>query len=690
MSTTDRGTRRRRNRPVQDGSEPRAFVVAIDGPAGVGKSTLASALSEWLGLPYLNTGLMYRAVARRSLDARIDPGDGEALARVASEIAFELGPASPGGPPSLLIDHRPPAPELVSSEVEAVVSAVASHPEVRSVLRRRQRALAAGGAVVEGRDIGSVVVPDADVKVFLRAPANVRVDRRSRERPGEADVAGAVRSRDTQDARTNPFTPAPDAVVIDTSELSAQEVLVRAKNVIQGVEGSGVANLPPDHDESRAPARSLALPRVAVVGRQNVGKSTLVNRLIGRKVAIADEEAGVTRDRVERAASWGGRSFLVVDTGGFVPGARGLEAAVVAQASTAMASADLILLVVDAQTGVQEEDAALARRLRGSSVPVLVVANKLDSERIEPLASDFYGLGLGDPVPISALHGRGTGDLLDGILALLPPETEPHVQGDELRFCLAGRPNVGKSSMFNRLVQEERAVVHEEAGTTRDAIDTVVEVDGRRIRFVDTAGLRREVKSHGVEYYGLLRSRRAIEAADVVLLVIDASEGLTGEDKRIAASVVDAGRGLVAALNKWDLVPSEERAERYRRLERQVALFPGTPVVRTSALRGTGVRRVVPALVSVREAWAKRVPTAAVNQVLQQAMNATPPPRGIGRIRYATQVSAGPPTFALFGGRTPAPAYRRYLENTLRRSFGFDGVPLRLVFRGRGGAPSRR
>jgi GTP-binding protein len=412
--------------------------------------------------------------------------------------------------------------------------------------------------------------------------------------------------------------------------------------------------------------------------------------LIGRKVAIAHEEAGVTRDRVERPATWGARSFLVVDTGGFVPRARGLEAAVVEQASTAMTSADLILLVVDAQTGVQEEDAALARRLRSSRAPVLVVANKVDSERLEPQATDFYSLGLGDPVPISALHGRGTGDLLDRIIALLPVEGEPQVQDDEFRFCLAGRPNVGKSSMFNRLVQEERAVVHEEAGTTRDAVDTVVEVDGRRIRFVDTAGLRREVKTHGVEYYGLLRSRRAIEAADVVLLVIDASEGLTSEDKRIAATIADAGRGLVSALNKWDLVPSEERAERYRRLERTLAVFPGTPVVRTSALRGTGVKRLVPALLHVREDWAKRIPTASVNQVLQQAMNATPPPRGVGKIRYATQVSAGPPTFALFGGRAPAPAYRRYLENTLRRSFGFEGVPLRLLFRGKDRARSGR
>jgi GTP-binding protein len=667
----------------------RPFVVAIDGPAGVGKSTLAGTLAQRLELPYVNTGLMYRALARRALDAGLDPSDGVALAELAETMVFELSAGPAAIPPSLVIDHGRPAPELVSPEVEAIVSTVARHPEVRAVLRARQRALTEGGAVIEGRDIGSVVVPDADVKLFLGASSDVRAGRRSRERPGQADVAEAVTLRDTLDARTNPFVPAEDAVVIDTSGLSRDDVLARAQVVIAARMERPLTSGAAAHgdDGGRRASRRTRPPRVAVVGRQNVGKSTLVNRLLGRKIAIAHEEAGVTRDRIDVLVTWDGRSFVLVDTGGFVSRPRGIDAAVVEQAATAARSADIVVLVVDAQTGVQEEDAILTRRLRSLTVPIVVVANKVDSERQEPLAAAFYGLGLGEPLPVSALHGRGSGELLDRMVELLPELAEPQVEGEEYRFCLVGRPNVGKSSLFNRLVQEERAVVHEQPGTTRDAIDTLVEIEGRNVRFVDTAGLRREVKTQGVEYFGLLRSRRAIEASHVVVLVIDAAQGLTAEDKRIAASVAEAGRGLVVALNKWDLVPSEDREDAFRRLGRQLALFPGTPVVRTSALRGTGVGRIVPALVSVHEAWARRVPTAEVNEVLQRALAAAPPPRGVGRIRYATQVSIGPPTFVLFGARTPPAPYRRYLENTLRRSFGFDGVPLRLVFRAKESRP---
>lgn len=423
-------------------------------------------------------------------------------------------------------------------------------------------------------------------------------------------------------------------------------------------------------------------PRVAVLGRQNVGKSTLVNRLLGRREAIAHELPGVTRDRVEARVQADGRSFVVVDTGGFVRRPRGLEEAVVHQAERAAADADLSLLVVDATTGITDDDEALAARLRRSGRPVLVVANKVDSERQEPLAAEFYGLGLGEPIPVSALHGRGVGELMDRILDLIPVEGQPEEQ-PEPRFCLLGRPNVGKSSLFNRLLGQDRTIVHEEPGTTRDAVDSVVEVGGRVLRFVDTAGLRRVVKARGVEYYGVLRSLRALERSHVALLVVDASEGLTREDRRIAVQVMEAGRGLVVALNKWDLVPKGERDERFRALSQAAAPFPGTPVLRTSALTAMGVHRLIPALLRVQEAWSRRVPTAAVNRVLEQATASHPPPRSAGRILYGTQVAAGPPTFVLFGAREPGPAYRRYLEHALREAFGFDGVPLRLVFRPR-------
>jgi GTP-binding protein len=422
--------------------------------------------------------------------------------------------------------------------------------------------------------------------------------------------------------------------------------------------------------------------KVAVIGRANVGKSTLVNRLAGRRLTIAHESPGVTRDRVEVQVDWGDRAVTLVDTGGFAGRPRGIEEAVRAQAATAMEASGLILLVVDAQTGITEEDEMLAGQLRASRKPLLVVANKVDAIGQEPLAAEFHALGLGEPWVVSALHGRGIGELLDHILDLVPSEPQPHVE-DEPRFCLVGRPNVGKSSLFNRLVREERAVVHEEPGTTRDAVDSLAEVGGRLVRFVDTAGLRRPLKARGVEYYGLVRSLRAIDGSDVALLVVEAPEGLTGEDKRIAARVAEAGRGLVAALNKWDLVPSEERADRFVDLKRQLELVPGAPVIRTSALSGLGVGQLAPALLRIHESWTRRVPTAEVNRVLEAATDAHPIPRQAGRIMYGTQVSAGPPAFVLFGARDPGQSYRRYLENTLRREFGLEGVPVRLSFRPR-------
>jgi GTP-binding protein len=421
---------------------------------------------------------------------------------------------------------------------------------------------------------------------------------------------------------------------------------------------------------------------VAVVGRPNVGKSTLVNRLLGRRKAIAHEAPGVTRDRVEIPVQWRGRSFLVVDTGGMSSRPVGVQAQVARQAARAAEASDLVLLVVDATAGVMQEDEDLARRLRRFSAPVLVVANKVDSESTESLAAEFHALGLGEPAPVSALHGRRAGDLLDRIVDLLPAGDLPLLEG-EPRFCLVGRPNVGKSSLFNRLVRLERAVVHEEPGTTRDAVDSLVRVGDRELRFIDTAGFRRYVATRGVDYYGLVRSLQAIDSAHVALLVIDAREGLTREDKRIAARVAEAGRGLVAAVNKWDLLPSEDRGNLFVEFKRRLEVFPGTPVLRTSALTGLGVDGVLPALLRVHESWWTRARTSEVNRVLEAAVSAQPPPRKAGRIQYGTQVSTGPPTFVLFGSGDPGPTYRRYLEGVLRREFHLGGVPVRLLFRGR-------
>jgi GTPase len=427
-----------------------------------------------------------------------------------------------------------------------------------------------------------------------------------------------------------------------------------------------------------------ALPRVAVIGRQNVGKSTLVNRLFGRREAIAHDMPGVTRDRVEVEATWRGRRFGLVDTAGYLSRAKGVEALARAQADRAIAEADLILLVVDAPAGITEEDAALARRLRRSPVPVLLVANKVDTDREESDATAFNRLGLGEPFAVSSMHGRATGDLLDRIVALLPeaphePEGEPE---EEPRFALVGRPNVGKSSLFNRLVGEERSVVFEEAGTTRDAVDAVIEWPEGPVRFVDTAGMRRQVKVRGVEYFSFVRATEAIERAHVAALVIDASEGFTVEDKKIVNRVMEEGRAFLLVANKWDLV--EEKDRTYKIMKETLQPFARATVMRTSAVTGQGVHRLPPVLLDLHARWTTRVPTSRVNEVIQQAQRERPTPRVTGNLHYATQTGTGPPSFVIFGGaKEPDAGYGRFIENRLRREFHLEGVPIRLTFRPR-------
>ena len=422
----------------------------------------------------------------------------------------------------------------------------------------------------------------------------------------------------------------------------------------------------------------MTKPAVAVVGRQNVGKSTLVNRMFGRREAIADEMPGVTRDRVELEATWRGRTFRLVDTGGYRHGASGIEELVSLQAERAADAADVVLLVVDGRTGLVEEDAMLARRLRRAEVPVLVVVNKIDSDADESEVASFHALGLGDPMGVSALHGRGSGDLLDRVVAVLPEDEDVAEEASEPRFAIVGRPNVGKSSLFNRLVGEERSVVFEEAGTTRDSVDALVTWSGLQVRFVDTAGFRRPTRVRGVEYYSFLRAERAIERAHVALLVLDVSEGFAGEDKRIAARVLEFGRGLVVVANKWDLI--EERDRAFRELTELLEPYAKAPVLRTSAASATGVHRLPATLAAVHERWSERHPTAPVNEVIQAAQSQRSAPGGV-RYKYATQVAAAPPRFVLFGGEAPVASYQRFLEGRLRRTFRLDGVPIRLRFR---------
>lgn len=437
---------------------------------------------------------------------------------------------------------------------------------------------------------------------------------------------------------------------------------------------------------ANAPARG-GLPRIALVGRQNVGKSTLLNRLLGAREAIAHEQPGVTRDRLEREVTWRGRRFLIIDTGGYMGRPAGMDELVTKQADQAIAGADVVALVVDVAVGVQEEDAMLAKRLQRATVPVVLIANKVDSAREEPLVSELFRLGLGDPIPVSALHGRGSGELLDRLISLLPEEDEQQLgdQDDAVEpvFSIVGRPNVGKSSLFNRLVGENRSVVFEEAGTTRDSVDAVVDWDGLPVRFVDTAGFRTPSRAQGLEYYSFLRTVKAIDRSHVAVLVMAADEGVTTEDRRIAARVAEAGRGLVVVANKWDLLPSEERAERFALIKERVEVFPAVPVIRTSALTGMGTGKVPGALLKIQKAWTSRASTSEVNKAVEHAQNATPPPRQTGRIRYAAQVGTAPPRFVLFSSGPIPTAYARFLEHRLRDSFDLQGVPIRLTFRRR-------
>jgi GTPase len=430
-----------------------------------------------------------------------------------------------------------------------------------------------------------------------------------------------------------------------------------------------------------------ATPTVAVVGRQNVGKSTLVNRLFGKRAAIAHDQPGVTRDRLELDATWRGRSFRLVDTAGFLRRAGGLEALAAEQAAVAVRDADLILLVVDVRAGITEEDAQLARRLRKVPTPVALVANKADSPRDAPDVAGLHRLGLGEPIAVSALHGQETGDLLDRILALVPEAPRAPDPMLEPTFAIVGRPNVGKSSLFNRLVGTERSVVSEVAGTTRDAVDSITTwPDVGPVRFVDTAGMRRGTKVYGVEYYSVVRARAAVEAAHVAVLVLDATEGFSVEDKKIANVVMEAGRALLVAANKWDLVEDKDRT--FKRLGEQMRLYARATVMRTSATRGQGVHRMPPLLLDLHARWTSRASTSTVNDIVQTAQRERPTPQRTGNLHYATQVATAPPSFVIFGGaHPPNPTYRRYLENRLRRELRLDGVPIRLRFRPRARRP---
>ena len=464
---------------------------------------------------------------------------------------------------------------------------------------------------------------------------------------------------------------------------------------------------------------SAGLPVVGIVGRPNVGKSTLFNRLVGRREAVVAPEPGVTRDRKAAEAAWRGHPFLVVDTGGWSPDGDTLDGKVSEQSERAMADADVLLLVVDVTVGITEPDARIAAMLRRSGRPTLVVANKADSRARDDGRWEFNRLGLGEAWAVSALHGRNVGDLLDQVQDLLDlgeddcsgslagspdavadsaegatadrdepisdSENEALVEGDAAvpAVAIVGRPNVGKSTLFNRLIGDERSVVHDRPGTTRDTIDTLVETEAGPVRFVDTAGMRRKARVDAdTEYYANLRALRAIDACDVSLLVIDATEGVTAQDQRLAERIDAAGCPIVVLLNKWETLDAEHRERVLGELARRLHFVGESPVLRISALTGRGVHRLVPAVSAAMEAYESRAPTAKVNEIVQLAQSAQPAPGG-ARVLYATQAATQPPTFTLFANRELPATYLRYLERRLREELGLARTPLKLRVRRR-------
>lgn len=425
---------------------------------------------------------------------------------------------------------------------------------------------------------------------------------------------------------------------------------------------------------------------VAIVGRPNVGKSSLVNRFLGRREAVVEDFPGVTRDRISYLADWGGRRFWVQDTGGWDPNVKGIHAAIARQAETAMATADVIVMVVDTKVGITETDSVMARKLQKSEVPVILVANKFDSDSQYADMAEFYALGLGDPWPVSAQHGRGGADVLEKILAAFPetPRATSIVEGPR-RVALVGKPNVGKSSLLNKMSGEDRSVVDNVSGTTVDPVDSIVKLDKYLWKFIDTAGLRKKVKNaQGHEYYASLRTRGVIDAAEICIFMIDSSEPVSEQDQRVLSMILEAGKALVLVFNKWDLMEEDRRWELEREIDLQLAHIPWVKRINISAKTGRALQRLEPYMLEALESWDKRVTTGQLNNWLRATIAQNPPPMKGGRVPrvlFATQASTQPPTIVLFTTGFLDAGYRRYLERKFRESFGFEGSPVKIAVR---------
>ena len=485
----------------------------------------------------------------------------------------------------------------------------------------------------------------------------------------------------------------PDEVIEGLGEpvdgLTDEEIARVMRSGLTGfdLEDEDQAILDGDFDAGQPMAREEALPVVAIVGRPNVGKSALVNRILGRREAVVEDVPGVTRDRVSYRAEWAGKRFTLVDTGGWEPDAKGLDASVALQAEVAIELCDVVLFVVDSRVGATATDEHVVQLLRRTNKPVMLIANKVDDAVLEPEAAALWALGLGEPHPVSALHGRGVADLLDAVVKAMPEESAvaQHRLVGPRRVAIIGRPNVGKSSLLNKAAGEERAVVSDVAGTTRDPVDEQVEIGGRVWTFVDTAGIRRRVHlQHGADFYASLRTATALEKAEVAVVVFDVTEELSDQDLKIVDLVLESGRALVLAFNKWDLLDDERRRYLDREIEQRLGHVDWAPRVNISARTGRHLEKLVPALDTALESWDTRIPTAKFNAFLAELTQANPHPLRGGkqpRILYGSQVQSQPPTFVLFTTGFLDPGYRRYIQRMLRERYQFEGSPLVMNMR---------
>lgn len=647
------------------------IVVALDGPSGSGKSSTSKEIAIRAGWDYLDTGALYRAITFLSLSINSESAS-EILKEAESKpISFNANPRDP----KIFIGKTDISKEIRSHEVTEKVSVISAIPEIRAFLLQLQRNIitsAQRGIVVEGRDIGTVVCPDAALKVFLTADISARAARRDAELASDSKgveaVGQSLSNRDHIDStrQASPLTPAFDAVHIDSTELNLNETVDRIWEFLS--------------------ERSLlGLPIVAILGRPNVGKSTLINRFIGRREAIVEDTPGVTRDRIQYECEWGGRRFIVMDTGGWESKPDGLSIHISAGAELAMQEADVLCFVVDAQVGALDEDEVLVQQLRQAKKPTLLIANKVDGDSDEADAHALWNLGLGEPHFVSALHGRGSGDLLDSIVKLLPEVGSAQVQDGYRRIALIGRPNVGKSSLLNALAGENRSIVDDAAGTTRDPVDELIEFGGSIWRFVDTAGLKKRAhQASGTDYYATLRTQTALERCECAVVVLDASVPISEQDLRVITMVEEAGKALVIVMNKWDLVDEDRRSQLDKEIDRHLDHVEWAQRVNVAAKTGWHRDRLAPALRTAIDSWERRIPTSKLNSFLGALIGATPPPVRGGKqpkIYYATQAGIAPPKFVIFSSGWIEASYRRFIERRLREEFKFPGTPVQVAIR---------